>query len=135
MSKLLYITANPKSVQNSYGLTVGEEFLKEYTQNHPNDIITKIDLYNFEMSNIDTELANFMSGIISQDELMAMDKKNVQDLEKNVSQFIEHDKYVFISPLWNLGIPAILKTYFDNISISGRTFKYTQDGPVRIIKK
>lgn len=30
-------------------------------------------------------------------------------------QVLEADKYVFAEPLWNLGVPAILKAYIDYI--------------------
>lgn len=45
-------------------------------------------------------------------------------------QFFDADKYVIAEPLWNLGIPAILKAYIDYISITGITFRYTEQGAV-----
>jgi len=49
-------------------------------------------------------------------------------------QFVEVDKIVFAEPLWNLGIPAILKAYVDSIAVVGMTFKYTAEGPVGLCK-
>jgi len=49
---------------------------------------------------------------------------------KYAYQFFEADKYVFAEPLWNLGVPAILKAYFDYIFITTITFEYTAEGPV-----
>ena len=49
---------------------------------------------------------------------------------KYAYQFIEVDKYVIAEPLWNLGIPAILKAYIDYVSVTGITFTYTTTGPV-----
>ena len=36
--------------------------------------------------------------------------------------------------MWNLSIPAILKAYIDYISVTGITFKYTEKGPVGLLK-
>lgn len=47
-------------------------------------------------------------------------------------QFLEADKYVVAAPLWNLGIPAILKAYIDYITVTGITFKYTAQGAVEL---
>jgi FMN-dependent NADH-azoreductase len=49
---------------------------------------------------------------------------------KYAFQFQEADKYVIAEPLWNLSIPAILKSYIDYITVTGITFKYTASGPV-----
>lgn len=49
---------------------------------------------------------------------------------KYAYQFLDADKYIVAAPMWNLNIPAILKTYMDYISVTGITFKYTANGPV-----
>ena len=43
------------------------------------------------------------------------------------------DKYVFVTPMWNFSIPAILKTYIDAVTVSGKTFKYTKEGSVGLL--
>ena len=44
-------------------------------------------------------------------------------------QFNQADKYVIAAPLWNLGVPAILKAYIDYVMIVGINFRYTEAGP------
>lgn len=134
MAKLLYISANPKETNNSFGRTIGEELLKEYQGKNPEDSITKINLYDYEMYNLDKDIVNFMSGVISEEELEDMNKKEIIRQKEILEEFMDHDKYIFVIPLWNLGIPPIVKTYFDNISIVGKTFKYTSSGPVGLLK-
>jgi len=36
--------------------------------------------------------------------------------------------------MWNFSIPPMLKAYIDNILIAGKTFNYTQNGPVGLMK-
>lgn len=43
-------------------------------------------------------------------------------------QFASADTIVIGAPYWDLSFPAGLKTYIENIFVSGITFRYTQDG-------
>ena len=36
--------------------------------------------------------------------------------------------------MWNFSFPAILKAYMDNIIVTGKTFKYTENGPIGLLK-
>lgn len=38
------------------------------------------------------------------------------------------DVLLLAAPLYNLGIPAQLKTYIDYLNLAGRTFRYTEQG-------
>lgn len=43
-------------------------------------------------------------------------------------QFSEADIIVIAAPYWDLMFPAVLKTYFENITVGGITFRYTPEG-------
>ena len=43
-------------------------------------------------------------------------------------QFAEADEIVVAAPYWDLSFPAILKAYFEQITVSGVTFKNLADG-------
>lgn len=43
-------------------------------------------------------------------------------------QFAEADVIVIAAPYWDLMFPAVLKTYLENITVSGITFRYTEQG-------
>ena len=49
-------------------------------------------------------------------------------------EFISYDYYVFVSPVWNLSSPAVLKAFLDNLFIAGKTFAHTPDGPKGLLK-
>lgn len=36
-------------------------------------------------------------------------------------------------PMYNFGIPSTLKSWLDQITINGKTFQYTENGPVGLI--
>jgi FMN-dependent NADH-azoreductase len=43
------------------------------------------------------------------------------------------DVIVLGLPMYNFGVPSALKAYFDHIARGGRTFKYTEKGPVGLL--
>jgi len=47
-----------------------------------------------------------------------------------VSQFLAADVIVVGAPLYNFSIPSQLKAWIDRVAQVGRTFKYTETGPV-----
>lgn len=136
MAKLLYITANPKPVDKSFSLSVGKAFLDTYRQESAGDEITELNLYKMEIPLIDEDVLNGwdkMQQGKSFDELSTIEKTKVAQINKLTDQFVAADKYVFVTPMWNLGIPPKMKAYIDTICIAGRTFKYTENGPVGLL--
>ena len=50
-------------------------------------------------------------------------------------QFAEADEIVVAAPYWDLSFPAILKAYFEQITVSGVTFKNMGDGTYKKLSK
>ena len=46
-----------------------------------------------------------------------------------VEEFLDSDVIVIGAPMYNFGIPSTLKAWIDRISIAGKTFRYTANGP------
>lgn len=67
------------------------------------------------------------------DQLLAPEKSKTERLNEIVEQYVAADKYVYVSPMWNFSFPPILKAYIDAICIAGKTFKYTESGPVGLL--
>ena len=43
-------------------------------------------------------------------------------------QFASADTIVIAAPFWDLSFPAVVKIYFENITVSGITFEYSKEG-------
>lgn len=127
MSKVLYIKANIKPEGVSRTFQVADHFVEEYKKQHPEDEVVVLDLYKEKIDFLRPEDLETMGCI--NDET----KKNTTFL-KYAYQFAEADKYVIAAPMWNLGSPAILKAYFDYITITGITFHYTAEGPKGLLQ-
>lgn len=127
MAKVLYIKANPKSNEESRTFRISEHFIEEYKKAHPEDEIIELDLYKEGIHFLSNDDINT---------IMGPNKENLRNhpILKYTYQFVDADKYVIATPMWNLGVPAILKAYFDYVSVTGITFKYTENGPVGLLK-
>ena len=131
MAKVLYILSNPKTIDKSVSLKLGSEFIQEYQKENPNDEIVEIDLYKTEIPELDGAVLNFRNGNSDSDPNVL---EKINQITHFTEQFMEADKYIFVTPLWNLGLPAKIKSYIDTICISGRTFKYTPSGVQGLLK-
>lgn len=61
--------------------------------------------------------------------------KKVLDLsDKLIEEISNSDVIVLGAPMYNFGIPSQLKSFFDLICRVGVTFKYTEKGPVGLLK-
>jgi FMN-dependent NADH-azoreductase len=136
MAKLLYITANPKREEESYSLSVGRAFLNAYKQQNPQDEIVELDLYRTDIPFIDADVLNGW-GKLQQgqtfEQLSAEEKQKISRINELTDQFINADKYVFVTPMWNFSFPPKMKAYIDTICIAGKTFRYTENGPVGLL--
>jgi len=63
----------------------------------------------------------------TQREVLALSDKLIGDL-------LEADTIVISLPIYNFGIPSVLKAWIDQVARAGVTFKYTPDGPVGLLK-
>ena len=54
-------------------------------------------------------------------------KGNLAEFEQ-AKQFADADIIVIAAPFWDLSFPSVLKIYFENITVSGVTFEYSDKG-------
>ncbi len=134
MAKVLYITGNPKSDETSMSLSVGAEFLKAYRKQNPNDEVIQLDLYKDYIPLIDAEVFSGWGRLSENQELLEGEQKKVYQINSLVDQFVEVDKYIFVTPMWNLSVPPMVRAYVDCIMMAGKTFRYTEAGPEGLLK-
>jgi FMN-dependent NADH-azoreductase len=136
MSKVLYITANPKSSEGSYGLSVGDAFIERYKKVNPKDEVVNLDLFKMDIPFID-EVVFSAWGKLAQgtsfEGLNTEEQNKLSSMNTLLEQFISADKYVFVTPLWNFTVPARMKAYLDIMCVAGKTFKYTETGSVGLL--
>jgi FMN-dependent NADH-azoreductase len=137
MSKLLYVTVSPLTGEKSKSMNVGDHFLNEWKANHPNDTVETLDLFNGDISFLNQDIFDAWSVLKSGESVYTLPKKDREKVKRNdelLNQFMEVDKIVFVNPMWNLFFPPVLKAYIDILCVARKTFAYTAEGPVGLLK-
>lgn len=62
--------------------------------------------------------------------LAKTDVAEAAEAEQVLEQFLAADIVVIGAPMYNFSIPSTLKAWIDRVAVAGRTFKYTENGPV-----
>lgn len=128
MSKVLYVTANPKSVDQSYGLRLGKYFIEQVKNKNVNVIIEHVDLFKADIPFVDAEVLSGREKLASNESLTAEEAAKIGRIDQILDQFLSADSIVFVTPLWNFTVPAYMKAYLDCLCLAGKTFKYKYNG-------
>jgi FMN-dependent NADH-azoreductase len=137
MATLLYVTCNLKPVEISNSLSVGKEFLDEYIRRNPDDEVHLLDLYRDNIQRFDADVLSGAGKLRCGQDFTALtedEQRKISRIWRLADQFIAADRYVFVTPMWNLGFPAELKMYIDTVCVVGKTFRYTPTGPEGLLK-
>jgi len=132
VSRILYATCNLKPEAASCSLSTARIFLDEYLKHNPEDEVCRLDLYRDNIQRIDADVLSGWGKLRNGTEftgLTADEQRKIGRIGELADQFIAADKYVFATPMWNLGFPAELKMYIDTVCVVGKTFVYTEAGP------
>jgi len=129
MGKVLVIKGTPQSEAQSRSTQVLKGFINEYKENNHQDDVIELDLYNMKIPLIDADVLNGWNKLRAGENLTNLELVKITAIDQLTEQFIEADKYIIQSSMWNLGIQPLLKAYIDTVSIAGKTFNYTKTGP------
>ncbi|KRD18620.1 MULTISPECIES: FMN-dependent NADH-azoreductase [Acidovorax] len=94
---------------------------------HPGTTVDYLDLATQAPSHLSVESLGFRTG---QAAATDVERRENALSEALVSQFLAADVIVIGAPLYNFSVPSQLKAWIDRIAQTGRTFKYTDKGPV-----
>lgn len=137
MTKVLVIVAHPISAEYSKSQQVAEKFITTYSAQNPLTEITKINLFDLDAPDVDTVVYSAFGALMNGANFESLSTEQQQALGKRqvvIDQFMAHDRYVFVSPMWEFSFPAVLKKYLDIICAARQTFKYSEIGvPVGLL--
>ncbi|WP_078595978.1 FMN-dependent NADH-azoreductase [Evansella clarkii] len=133
MANVLFIKANNRPIEQSVSVKLYQSFVDSYKETHPEDAITELDLFEENLPYYDNEKITAMFKLSKGMELTPEEEKSAGLVNKYLNQFLEADKVVFAFPLWNFTVPAVLHTYMDYLAQAGKTFRYTEEGPVGLL--
>ncbi|TDE03470.1 FMN-dependent NADH-azoreductase [Flavobacterium hiemivividum] len=122
---ILYIKTSI-SGENSHSLKLADFIVDKHKETHKNSTVVVKDLVKSPLPYFSEEHYKLLfSNEDKNPEALEMLKKHDQSIE----ELENADVVVVTVPMYNFGIPAVLKTWIDFISRAKRTFKYTENGP------
>jgi FMN-dependent NADH-azoreductase len=126
MSKLLYIEASPRK-SRSKCIEVAQFFLSKLQNAQPSIEIDKLDLWTEELPDFDGETVEAKYAILHGQPHTPEQTKAWDRVVSVIERFKSADSYVFSLPMWNFGVPYVLKHWIDVIVQPGLTFSYSPD--------
>ncbi len=125
MSTLLHVSVSPRG-QRSRSNQVGYEFVAAWQAAHPAGRVVLRDLANEPPSFVNS--AWYEGAFTPAEGHSPAARTAMVESDHNVDQLVAADEVVITTPMFNLGIPALLKAWIDQIVRVGRSFKVDENG-------
>jgi FMN-dependent NADH-azoreductase len=140
MTTLLYVEVSPRK-ERSYSIKVANAFLKAYQAANPDHRVDWLDLWKEPLPPFDGDMINAKYAVLHGQDPTAGERAAWGEIETLFGRFNGADKYVFSVPMWNFGIPYILKHYIDVITQPSLAFSFDPEtgyaglvsGPVALL--
>ncbi len=132
MTTLLRIDSSA-SGENSKSRQLANEFIEKWLAKNPDGNVVVRDVDANPLPHFTSET---LGALFTPEENRSAEQKAIVAIGDELISEIEAADVVTVSaPMYNFGIPSTLKSYFDYIARAGRTFKYTETGPVGLLNK
>ncbi len=127
MPTLLYIEASPRK-ERSHSIRVADAFLDKYAAANPSDTIDRLDLWSADLPRFDGAALDAKYAIMHGESPTEEQQSAWGTIEREFRRFGDADKFVFSVPMWNFGVPYVLKHYIDVITQPGMAWSVSPDG-------
>ena len=130
MKTLLQINASLFSNQGQSSL-LANRYVARWHADHADGNVVVRDLASAPVPHLDG--ARFAAFISTAESRTPEQQKVVDFSDQLISELKAADVLVLGLPLYNFGVPSVLKAYIDHIARAGQTFAYTAQGPVGLL--
>ena len=131
--KVLHVIATPRA-QNSNTLQVSDAFLSSLSAGRDDVTVDVIDLFRVSLPPLVGDNIEAKYTLMSGRSLDPRLQESWQRIEELIAQFLAADAYVFSTPMWNFGIPYVLKHYIDCLVQPGYAFGFNELGiPIPLV--
>ena len=127
MSKVLLVQSSIFGIQ-SKSLNLAQELLARY----PHTSLVERILTPTSMPHLDAE--TFAAMAVPEGQRTERQKSLVTLSDTLIAEMEAADAIVLAVPMYNFSIPSTLKAWIDHVARAGRTFRYAEAGPVRLLK-
>ena len=123
MSRLLHISASPRAHQ-SESLAIARTFLRVLRDEHPDIEVDTWDLWDGTLPAFGAEAAAGKYAVFAGAEHTVEQAAAWAAVRATFERFVSADYYLFSVPMWNHGIPYVLKQFIDVVSQPGLLYSF-----------
>ena len=111
---------------------LADAFVADVRRNYPDAQLTVRDLASESVPHLDAER---FAAFLSKPEERDGEQQAIVDYSDTLIAELEQADIVVIGlPMYNFGVPSQLKAWIDHVARAGVTFKYTDHGPVGLLR-
>jgi len=131
MKRLLVIHSSP-SKNSSVTRQLAEHYIQQWNQQNPDGLMIERDLALTPPPHLDEET---IGAFYTPEADRTPEQVNkIAFSDELIDELITADAIVIGSPMHNFSISSLLKAWVDQIARVGKTFQYTENGPVGLIQ-
>ena len=123
MTSLLHVSASPRGAA-SESLALASTFLTTYREVHPDVMVDTLDLWESSLPRFGPVGASAKVAVFTGGSLDAEQAAVWAQAQALADQFTAADAYLFSVPMWNAGVPYVLKQWIDIITQPGMLFGF-----------
>src|SRR3954453_16602649 len=123
MTRLLHISASPRG-DASESLGIATHFLDAVRNVRPEVVIDTFDLWDGTLPQFGPAAAGAKMAVFAGQSPTGEQATAWQAAKETFERFDAADEYLFTVPMWNHGIPYILKQFIDVVSQPGMVFAF-----------
>lgn len=123
MARLLHISASPRG-DASESLKLAGAFLDAYRQHRPGDEVEHLDLWDGTLPEFGPAATGAKMAVFAGQEPAGEQAAAWHAVKATFARFDAADRYLFSVPMWNAGVPYILKQFIDVVSQPGLVFGF-----------
>ncbi|KRN98122.1 FMN-dependent NADH-azoreductase 2 [Companilactobacillus kimchiensis] len=122
------IYAHPETAKGSATHELYRHFIHSYKRKNPNDEIIVHNVSEYMPFPLNKFAVSIYNKDLAKSSLNPDEERFQGSRQLWINEFMSADKYVFVNPMYNLFIPAEMKSYIDMVMQARQTFHYDQTG-------
>jgi FMN-dependent NADH-azoreductase len=123
MTHLLHISASPRA-EKSESLALANVFLESFAEASPGATIEHFDLWDGTLPPFGPAAAAAKMAVFAGADPQGEEARAWSKALGTFERFAAADAYLFSVPMWNAGVPYILKQFIDVVSQPGLAFRF-----------
>lgn len=128
LNKIVYIEASPRK-ERSHSIALTRQFLEDIRAAHPAVEIDTMDLWTTDLPAFNGDLIDAKYALLNGEDPSSDQARAWKSVTEVIDRIADADLIVISTPMWNFGVPYVLKHLIDIIAQPGYTYQPRADAP------